>query len=78
MTSESKDSIREALTISIRNLIDDLVPRDIQNATTPQQMERRTSFIRDLVKTLNYFYKQNRIDWRFADSNIKFKMYSKD
>jgi hypothetical protein len=78
MTSESKDSIREALTISIRNLIDDLVPRDIQNATTPQQMERRISFIRDLVKTLNYFYKQNRIDWRFADSNIKFKMYSKD
>jgi hypothetical protein len=78
MASESKDSIREALTISIRNLIDDLVPRDIQNATTPQQMERRTSFIRDLVKTLNYFYKQNRIDWRFADSNIKFKMYSKD
>jgi hypothetical protein len=78
MTSETKNSIREALTISIRNLIDDLVPRDIQNATTPQQMERRTSFIRDLVKTLNYFYKQNRVDWRFADSNLKFKMYSKD
>lgn len=78
MTTESNDSIREALTISIRNLINDLVPRDIQNAITPQQQERRSSFVRDLVKTLNQFYKQNRVDWRFADSNVKFKMYSKD
>jgi hypothetical protein len=70
--------VSEALTISIKNILNDLVPKDIQNATTPQQMERRTSFIRDLVKTLNYFYKQNRVDWRFADSNLKFKMYSKD
>lgn len=77
LPTENK-SIDETLTISIRNLLNDLVPRDIQNATTPQQQERRQSFIRDLVKTLNQFYKQNRVDWRFADSNIKFKMYSKD
>lgn len=69
--------ILERLTISIKNLIDDLVPRDIQNATNPQQQERRTAFIRDLIKTLNQFYKQNNVDWRFADSNIKFKTYSK-
>lgn len=70
-------SIEENLTISIKNLINDLVPMDVQNAVNPEQKERRSTFIRDLVKTLNQFYKQNRIDWRFADSNIKFKMYSK-
>ena len=77
LPTENK-SIEEGLTISIRNLINDLVPGDIQNAITPQQQERRQSFVRDLVKTLNQFYKQNRVDWRFADSNVKFKMYSKD
>jgi hypothetical protein len=75
---EINDSvIKEGLTMSIRNVFSELVPKEIYNAITPNQKERRKSFVRDLVKTLNHFYKQNDIDWRFADTDFKFKMYSK-
>ena len=71
------ETLDERLTQSIKNFIGELIPMDVYNATTPQSKEKYKSFIRDLVMTLNRFYKQHNVDWRFTDDNFKFKMYSK-
>ena len=71
------ETLDERLTQSIKNFIGELIPMDVYNATTPQGKEKYKSFIRDLVMTLNRFYKQHNVDWRFTDDNFKFKMYSK-
>ena len=75
---KTEESIKETFTQSIRNLFGELVPKEVYNAITPQQVEKKKSFVRDLVKTLNNFYKQHGIDWKFADTDFKFKMYSKN
>jgi hypothetical protein len=78
MIEKSNNSIKETFTQSIRNLFSELVPKEVYNAVTPQQIEKRKEFVRDLVKTLNNFYKQHGVDWKFADTDLKFKMYSKN
>jgi len=71
------ESLDERLTQSIKNFVGELIPMDVYNATTPQSKEKYKSFVKDLVMTLNRFYKQHNVDWRFTDDNFKFKMYSK-
>ena len=78
MMPKSNNSIKETFTQSIRNLFGELVPKEVYNAITPQQVEKKKAFIRDLVKTLNNFYRQHGVDWKFADTDFKFKMYSKN
>jgi hypothetical protein len=78
MIPKSDNSIKETFTQSIRNLFGELVPKEVYNARTPQEIEKKKTFVRDLVKTLNNFYRQHGIDWKFADTDFKFKMYSKD
>jgi len=78
MMPKSNNSIKETFTQSIRNLFGELVPKEVYNAITPQQVEKKKAFIRDLVKTLNNFYRQHGVDWKFADADFKFKMYSKN
>jgi hypothetical protein len=75
---KTEESIKETFTQSIRNLFGELVPKEVYNAITPQQVEKKKAFVRDLVKTLNNFYKQHGIDWKFADTDFKFKIYSKN
>lgn len=78
MMPKSNNSIKETFTQSIRNLFSELVPKEVYNATTPQEIEKKKTFVRDLVKTLNNFYRQHGVDWKFADTDFKFKMYSKN
>jgi hypothetical protein len=78
MIEKSNNSIKETFTQSIRNLFSELVPKEVYNARTPQEIEKKKTFVRDLVKTLNNFYRQHGVDWKFADTDFKFKMYSKN
>jgi hypothetical protein len=75
---KTEEQIKETFTQSIRNLFSELVPKEVYNARTPQEVEKKKTFVRDLVKTLNNFYRQHGIDWKFADTDFKFKMYSKN
>jgi hypothetical protein len=71
------ESIDELVQISIQNVATDLIPKDIVNAITPESKERYTTFVRDLVSTLNMFYKKHGVDRRFTDSNFKYTKFSK-
>lgn len=76
-TWKTEEQLKEGLVQSIGNVQTKLIPQEIYNAINPQQVERRKSFVRDLVKTLNKFYKQHGVDWKFTEDMFKFKMYSK-
>ena len=71
------ESIDELVQMSIQNVATDLIPKDIFNAITPQAKERYTSCVKDLVGTLNMFYKKHGVDRRFTDSNFKYTKFSK-
>ena len=71
------ESIEELVQMSIQNVATDLIPRDIFNSITPNAKERYTSFVKDLVGTLNMFYKKHGVDRRFTDSNFKYTKFSK-
>jgi hypothetical protein len=70
-------SIDELVQMSIQNVAADLVPKDISNAITPESKERYISFIRDLIGTLNMFYKKHGVDRRFTNNNFKYTKFSK-
>ena len=67
-----------SLTISIKNIVDELFPKEFFWVYKPEDKERVKSVISDLVRTLNNFYKKQNIKVRFTDTNFKMKMYSKD
>ena len=77
-TWKTEESVKEGLVQSIGNVQSKLVPSEIYNAINPLQVERRKSLVKELVKTLNRFYKQHGIDWKFTEDMFKFKMYSKN
>ena len=67
-----------SLTISIKNIVDGLFPKEFFWVNDGKDKERVKSVISDLVRTLNTFYKKQGIKVRFTDTNFKMKMYSKE
>lgn len=76
--SESESVNEASLTVSIANVVRDLLPKEVFYAYKPEDTERVKAVISDLVKRLNQFYKTHNIKTKFVDSNLKFKMYSKE
>ena len=67
----------DKLTISIANIVKDLFPKEFFWAKSKNDRERVKSVISDLVRSLNRFYKQQNINVRFIDTDVKMKMFSK-
>jgi hypothetical protein len=75
---ESVEINEASLTLSIANVVRDLLPKEVFYAYRPEDTERVKAIVSDLVKRLNQFYKNHNIKTKFVDSNLKFKMYTKE
>ena len=69
-TPEDKMAIDEVGVFPIRAFLQDLIPGNIIKTTTPQDKERLKSTIKDLIFTLNKFWKQHDIPYRVKESVI--------
>jgi hypothetical protein len=69
-TPEDKMAIDEVGVFPIRAFLQDLIPGNIIKTTTPQDKERLKSTIKDLIFTLNKFWKQHNIPYRVRESVI--------
>jgi len=69
-TPEDKMSIDEVGVFPIRAFLQDLIPGNIIKTTNPQDKERLKSTIKDLIFTLNKFWKQHDIPYRVKESVI--------
>jgi len=67
-TPEDKMAIDEVGVFPIRTFLQDLIPGNIIKTTTPQDKERLKSTIKDLIFTLNKFWKQHDIPYRVKES----------
>ena len=67
-TPEDKMAIDEVGVFPIRAFLQDLIPGNIIKTTTPQDKERLKSTIKDLIFTLNKFWKQHNIPYRVRES----------
>ena len=66
-TPEDKMAIDEVGVFPIRAFLSDLIPGSIINTTTPKDKERLKSTIKDLIFTLNKFWKQHDIPYRVRE-----------
>ena len=67
-TPEDKMAIDEVGIFPIQAFIKDLIPGNIIRTVTPQDKERLKSTLKDLIFTLNKFWKQHNIPYRVRES----------
>ena len=67
-TPDDKMAIDEVGVFPIQAFIKDLIPGNIIKTVTPQDKERLKSTLKDLIFTLNKFWKQHNIPYRVRES----------
>ena len=66
-TPEDKMAIDEVGVFPIRAFLDDMIPGNLIKTTNPKDKERLKSTIKDLIFTLNRFWKQHNIPYRVRE-----------
>ena len=66
-TPEDKMAIDEVGVFPIRAFLDDMIPGNLMKTTNPKDKERLKSTIKDLIFTLNRFWKQHDIPYRVRE-----------
>ena len=62
-----EQTLNELGVFPIRAFLQDMIPGNLLKTTTPQDKERLKSTIKDLIITLNKFWKQNNIPYRVRE-----------
>ena len=62
-----EQTLNELGVFPIRAFLQDMIPGNLLKTTTPQDKERLKSTIKDLIITLNRFWKQNNIPYRVRE-----------
>jgi|10_taG_2_1085330.scaffolds.fasta_scaffold23442_4 hypothetical protein len=63
-----KENVQEVGIFPIKNYVKGIIPKGYVNTATPKNKERLKTVIRDLVNTLNHFWKSHNIPYRVRQS----------
>ena len=62
-----KDNMNEVGVFPIKNYIKGIIPKGMWDTTTDQKKEKLKTIVKDLVNTLNHYWKSHKIPYRVRD-----------
>ena len=63
----TEEKINELGVFPIKNYLKGIIPKKYMDSTTPQKKERMKSIVRDLINTLNDYWKSHKIPYRVTN-----------